>query len=85
MRLVNPVRGTVREVTDPRAVAYLRYNKGYWKIDDATCATRPERDPGEEDDRSPDDPEQQRVAPDDHLRPGPLPGGSEDRPVHPGD
>ena len=33
MRLVDPVRGSVVETTDPRTINDLRYGKGYWVLD----------------------------------------------------
>ena len=48
MRLVDPVRGSVVETTDPRTIANLIYGRGYWNVDDDgrtsthTPATGPE-------------------------------------------
>lgn len=33
MRLVNPATGSVTETTDPHAIVYLRYGRGYWVWD----------------------------------------------------
>ena len=82
MRLVNPVRGTVVQTTDPRAIIYLRYNQGYWVLDDAADTTHPQQQQ-QETDRGPEpDPVEQRGGTDepepddagDDLHPGPLSG-----------
>lgn len=84
MLLLDPVRGLVVNVTDPRTINYLRYNKGYWTLDDVTHTTQqsgehfPDPDPEVSDGdlagadfewAQPHDPEW-----DTHLRPGPVSG-----------